>query len=228
MALQIFRFTSRPATHALLRVYMPPYIYFNHSFRSQALSALMSKAYTRDYTYNQNCQLHIIYTLIWFIQEQRDNEGDGPPKITVRLPKYITSRWRKFLKSDQEIFEYNISTSVKAANIDKKEFVKCWNFVKSRTMPEEIFSWFKDARFGQITPRPARKSLRVAFIKTILQRYKDIEVCVHMCFPCVIVMVWFVFSCVCVCACVCAYFWENNMYMHVFVFCEFICAAPWS
>ena len=52
-------------------------------------------------------------------------------------------------------------------------------------MPDEVFSWFKDAGFGQVTRRPARISLTVAFVRKILQRYKDIEVYVYpMCDCC--------------------------------------------
>ena len=58
--------------------------------------------------------------------------------------------------------------------------------MKSRTMPDEVFSWFKDAGFGRFTRRPASTSLRVAFVRKILQRYKEIEVYVliyvfHVC-----------------------------------------------
>ena len=85
------------------------------------------------------------------------------------------------MKSDRQAFSYPIPGALKAANIDKEEFAKCWKFVKSRTMPEEIFSWFKDAGFGQVTARPARRSLRVAFVRKILQRRKDIEVNACIC-----------------------------------------------
>ena len=73
-------------------------------------------------------------------------------------------------------YYYSITAALKAANIDQEEFLKCWNFVKSRTMPDEVFSWFKDAGFGRVTRRPASTSLRVAFVRKILQRYKEIEV----------------------------------------------------
>ena len=107
---------------------------------------------------------------------------------------HIIPRWRKFLNceggdvsnnvtpgSKAVNIYYNITSGLKAANINKKEFVKCWNFVKSRTTPEEIFSWFKDARFGQVTAQPARRPLRVAFVRKILQRRKDIEVNACIC-----------------------------------------------
>ena len=110
----------------------------------------------------------------------------------VYLPKHIIPRWRKFLNCeggdiynnvtpDREFVKFNryyysITAALKALNIDKEEFAKCWNFVRSRTMPGEVFSWFKDAGFGQVTRRPARISLTVAFVRKILQRYKEIEV----------------------------------------------------
>ena len=106
----------------------------------------------------------------------------------VYLPRHIAPRWRKFLNCDGRDFGYNVTPCLKAANVNKKEFAKCWTFVKSRTMPDEVFSWFKDAGFGQVTRRPARISLTVAFVRKILQRYKDIEVYVYICIPCVIVV----------------------------------------
>ena len=132
---------------------------------------------------------HQYYTLVCFIQEQRDNEGDVLPSF-VYLPRYLNSRWSKLVKSDQPCYYYHITAALKAINIDREEFLKCWDFVKSRTAPEEVFSWFKDAAFGQIPRGPASTSLRVAFARKILQRYKEIEVyaCIF-CLPCVIVVV---------------------------------------
>ena len=110
----------------------------------------------------------------------------------VYLPKLIISRWSKFLNSDRKRkkYWYVITAALEVENIDKEEFVKCWTFVRSRTRPEEVFSWFKDAAFGQIPRGPASTSLRVAFARKILQRYKEIEVyaCIF-CLPCVIVVV---------------------------------------
>ena len=109
----------------------------------------------------------------------------------VYLPKLIISRWNTFLKSDRKRkkYWYVITTALEVENVDKEEFLKCWKFVRPRTRPEEVFSWFKDAGFGQIHSTSARKSLRVAFVRKILQRYKDIKVyaCIHVRFALVLV-----------------------------------------
>ena len=89
------------------------------------------------------------------------------------LPRHIAPRWRKFLNCDGRDFGYNVTPCLEAANVNKKEFAKCWTFVKSRTMPDEVFSWFKDAGFGQANRSHVRDA---AFARKILQRYKDIEV----------------------------------------------------
>ena len=114
-------------------------------------------------------------------------------KCRIHLPKHIIPRWRKFLNCEggdiynnvtpgrkfvkSNPYYYSITAALKAVNIDKEEFLKCWNFVKSRTMPDEVFSWFKDAGFGQIHSTSASTSSRAAFVRKILQRYKDIKVC---------------------------------------------------
>ena len=51
--------------------------------------------------------------------------------------------------------------------------------MRSRTPPDEVFSWLKDAGFGQeryYKKLSVRTPLRVAFVRKILQRYKDVKV----------------------------------------------------
>ena len=114
--------------------------------------------------------------LISFIQNQIDDK-DEVSRATICLPIYFSSRWCKLVKYQQERYAYDVTTALRSANISKKEFSKCWQFVRSRTRPEEVFSWFKDAGFGQGYMKTyIRASLTVTFVRKILQRYKDIKV----------------------------------------------------
>ena len=158
MALEIFKFTFR----RVLKLH----VLVNSCKSSLVIPSILHTLESRTQSHGHS---------IWFIQEQWNSE-DQPEKIRVRLPKHIHSRWRKFLKCDGERFYYQIGKALKAENINKEKFAKCWKFVRSRTMPDEVFSWFKDAGFGQVTRRPARISLTVAFVRKILQRYKEVEV----------------------------------------------------
>ena len=100
-------------------------------------------------------------------------------EVIVYLPRLINSRWSKFLKSDRKRkkYWYVITAALEVENIDKEEFLKCWKFVRPRTKPDEVLSWFKYAGFGQGPMGTSRRtSLRVAFVRTILQRYEDMEV----------------------------------------------------
>ena len=113
---------------------------------------------------------------ISFIQNQIDDK-DEVNRTSIVLPSYFSSRWCKLVKYQQERYGYDVTTSLKSANISRKEFLECWRFVRSRTRPEKVFSWFKDAGFGQGSmPLHVRVSLRVTFVRKILQRYKDIKV----------------------------------------------------
>ena len=57
------------------------------------------------------------------------------------------------------------------ANVSEKEFKSCWFYLHPRLSDDELFSLFKDSGFshGEITGRSA-------FVRTVLQRCKDIKV----------------------------------------------------
>ena len=108
------------------------------------------------------------------IQEQSEDESE---MCYVCLATHLNSKWCKVVKTQKSFYKYKIGAAIKSVNISKKEFLKCWGFVRARTPPDEVFSWFKDARFGQRSMKISRRmALRVAFVRRILQRYKDIEV----------------------------------------------------
>ena len=126
----------------------------------------------------------VSYAFIRFIQEQNSDDEDEFSSTTVILPKWINPRWGKFVKRPYplRLYQYGISPALKSANVSRKEFLKCWRFVRSRAAPDDVFSWLKDAGFGQGSIAKSRhRSLRVAFVRKILQQYKDMKVSrVHM------------------------------------------------
>ena len=125
----------------------------------------------------------VSYPFIPFIQEQSDDEDEFSYTYVI-LPTWLNLRWEKFVKRPHplRIYRYGVTAAVKAANISRKEFLKCWTFVRSRASRDDIFCWLKDAGFGQDSIGKSRRTpLRVAFVRKILQRYKDIKVYACIC-----------------------------------------------
>ena len=123
--------------------------------------------------------LSLVYNTLnafWCIQEQSDGE-DEARYTSIFVPTRINARWSKLVKHRRTTYQYGVTKALNSANIGREEFLKRWRFVKSRTPPDELFSWFKEARFGQGYMKVSRRTpLRVAFIRKILQRYTDIKV----------------------------------------------------
>ena len=121
----------------------------------------------------------VSYTPIWFTQEQTSDDEDGV-HTDVILPTRLNSRWHKLVKNTnpQKLYRYSVTGALKRAKISRQKFLKCWFSVRSRILPDEVVSLFKDAGFGlgYAMKTSRRMALRVAFVRTILQRYKDMEV----------------------------------------------------
>ena len=122
--------------------------------------------------------LSLVYNTLnafWFIQEQSDGE-DEARYTSIVIPMRINARWRKLVKHRRTTYQYGVTKALNSANISRDEFLKCWRFVRPRTPPDELFSWFKEARFGQGPMKVSQRTpLRMAFVRKILQRYKDIS-----------------------------------------------------
>ena len=118
----------------------------------------------------------VSYTHIRFIQERSDDEG--AMKCTqLSVPVWLHSRWQEIVKRRRKYYQYSVTDALKSANISGRKFLKCWRFVRPRTKPDKVLSLFKDAGFGQGPMGACRRtSLRVAFVRKILQRYKDMKV----------------------------------------------------
>ena len=118
----------------------------------------------------------VSYTHIRFIQEHSDDEGEM--KCTqLSVPIWLHSRWKEIVKRRRKYYQYSVTDALQSANIRGRKFLKRWRFVRSRTPPDELFSWFKDAGFGQgYMMQSLRTSSRVTFVRKIMQRYKDIKV----------------------------------------------------
>ena len=82
------------------------------------------------------------------------------------------------MKYKRKRYDFAVTNALELANVSTKEFLKCWQFVRPRTPPDEVFSWFKDAGFRQgstkVSLRVPAVSLKVVFVRKILQRYKEI------------------------------------------------------
>ena len=136
----------------------------------------------------------VSYAFTWFIQEQNSDDEDEFSSTTVILPKWINPRWNKFVKRPYPLrmYQYGISPALKSANVSRKEFLKCWRFVRSRAAPDDVFSWLKDAGFGQGSIAKSRRTpLRVAFVRKIIQQYKDMKVFrVHLFLLFIVFLLW--------------------------------------
>ena len=77
------------------------------------------------------------------------------------------------MQAENVSFKYALSKVLKMMNVPSKEFAKCWNFIKKNTTHEELFCLVKDAGFG---PRDVALFSKVAFVRKVLQRYKDANV----------------------------------------------------
>ena len=118
----------------------------------------------------------VSYAHIQFIQEHSDDE-DEIKCTQLGVPMCILSRWQEIVNHHRAAYQYSVTNALHLANISGGKFLKCWEFVRSRTPPDEVFSWFKDAGFGQgFMMKSLRTPLRVSFVRKIIQRYKDIEV----------------------------------------------------
>ena len=89
------------------------------------------------------------------------------------MPKRIKARWsRHHNLPKQDRYTYDIAPALKKAKIDTDEFNICWSYLNARLSSDEIFSLFY---FG-FSPTDPDVPGRLAFVRTVLKRYKDAKV----------------------------------------------------
>ena len=89
------------------------------------------------------------------------------------MPKRIKARWsRHHNLPKQDRYTYDIAPALKKAKIDTDEFNICWSYLNAKLSSDELFSLFY---FG-FSPRDPDVPGRLAFVRTVLKRYKDAKV----------------------------------------------------
>ena len=96
--------------------------------------------------------------------------------LQLLLPSRIRQRWRKSYGTG---FKLNIGKALLIINISWEEFQKCWRMVHPMIPDKELVCLLKKAFGRQNLP------CKVALIKDIMRRYKDMEKPVCDCLVCI-------------------------------------------
>ena len=115
--------------------------------------------------------LHVNHMSHAQIQERTVGQEMG--RIKVIVPKRIGVRWAQHHNLPQlDHHGYDMMPSITNAKVCTGMFKICWNYLRVRLSDDELFSLFKDSGFS---PRD-RKVIGIAFVRSVLQRYKDAKV----------------------------------------------------
>ena len=105
------------------------------------------------------------------IQAQPVGQELGRARISV--PKRIRVRWVQHHNlPQQDRYQYRMNSSLAKAKVCAEEFFTQWAYVRARLSDDKLFSLFN---FG-FSPREHDVTRRLAFVRTVLQRYTDAKV----------------------------------------------------